>query len=82
MHLEKGSKDFNTKAINALKKLKAKIEKETGEKVIIQKDWGRVWARLYIEKPEGKMTPELKEWAVDKMEALYKILQPELDKMK
>lgn len=82
LHLEKGNKDFNTKVINSLKAFKAEIEQKTGEKVIYQNDWGRVWARLYIEKNEGSMTEELKQWAVEKMEILFKILQPELDKLK
>jgi hypothetical protein len=37
---------------------------------------------LYLEKNEGKMTDELKKWAVERMAILYKVLQPELDKMK
>lgn len=82
LHLEKGNKDFNTRTISLLEKFRTKIEEKTGEKVIIQKDWGKAWARLYIEKAEGKMTPELKEWAVEKMVTLYEILQPELDRMK
>ena len=82
LHLEKGSKEYNTKMINSLERLKTEIEEKTGEKVIFLKDWGRVWARLYIEKSGGNMTEELKKWAVEKMWSLYKILQPELDKMK
>ena len=82
LHLEKGSKEYNTKMINSLERLKTEIEEKTGEKVIFLKDWGRVWARLYIEKSGGNMTEELKKWAVEKMWVLYKILQPELDKMK
>lgn len=82
LHFEKGNKDYNTKVINSLEHFKAEIEQKTGEKVIFLKDWGRVWARIYIEKQEGGMTEELKKWAVEKMEILYKILQPELDKLK
>jgi hypothetical protein len=33
-------------------------------------------------KNEGKMTNEVKDWAVEKMETFIEILQPELDKLK
>ncbi len=57
-----------------------KIEKETREKVLLQGNWGKVWARLYIEKQEGKMTEELEKWAVDNMTILYKLLSPKLER--
>lgn len=63
-------------------KYKDELEAKTGEKVIIQENWGRNWARLYIEKPEGRMTDELKKWALEKMEIFYKVLQPKLEKLK
>lgn len=81
LHFEKGDKEFNKGTINKLKVLKEKIEHATGEKVIFQEDWGKIWARLYIEKNEGKMTEELKVWAVDKMRILINLLQPELDRL-
>ena len=82
LHFEKGSKEHNTRVINLLEKFKAEIEQRTGEKITFQKDWGKAWARLYMEKNEGSMTDELKKWAVEKMEIVYKILQPEFDKLR
>jgi len=82
LHFEKGNKDFNKGTIEIIEKLKTKLEQSLGEKIIFQKDWGKSWARLYIEKNEGKMTDELKEWAVKKMKILIEILQPELDKIR
>ena len=82
LHFEKGNKDANRNLLKEMEKSKNEIEKETGEKVIIQEDWGKTWARLYIEKGEGKMTEELKKWAIEKMKILYKLLQPKLDKLK
>ena len=35
-----------------------------------------------LEKQEGKMTDDLKEWAVETMVKLIQLLQPELDKIK
>jgi len=82
LHFEKGSKDNNKSLLREMEKSKNDIEKETGEKVIIQEDWGKNWARLYLEKNEGKMTDELRKWAIEKMAILYKLLQPKLEKLK
>jgi len=82
LHFEKGNKETTRNLLKEMEKAKNEIEKATGEKVIFQEDWGRTWARLYLEKNEGKMTDELKKWAVEKMTILYKLLQPKLDKLK
>lgn len=81
LHFEKWNKDTNKNLLKEMEKLKNEIEKETGEKVIIQEDWGKTRARLYIEKNEGKMTDELKKWAIEKMAILHKLLQPKLEKL-
>jgi hypothetical protein len=82
LHFEKGNKEVNQSALSKLEQMKDEIEKQTGERVIFLKQWGSTWSRLFILKNEGAMTEELKKWAVDKMEILYKLLQPELEKMK
>ena len=82
LHFEKDDKESNLKFIEYFEKFVPKLEQSTGEKVIVQKDWGTRWTRLYIEKPEGKMTEELKSWAVEKMKIFYKILKPEIDQFK
>jgi hypothetical protein len=82
LHFERGNKAFNMKTIERMEPLKTEIEKQTGESVVFQKEWGKAWSRIYIEKGEGKMTDDLKKWAVEKMEIFYKILKPELDKIK
>ena len=35
-----------------------------------------------MEYPHGDITDDLKDWAIDKMEVLIKILQPEIDNLK
>ncbi len=82
LHFEKGNRDANQNLLKEMDKSKDRIEKETGEKVIFQEDWGKALARLYVEKNEGKMTDELKKWAVKNMIILYGLLQPELDTLK
>jgi hypothetical protein len=82
LHFEKGDKTKNTAMLNEIYKQKDEIEKKTEEKLQIQRNWGRNWARVYIEKNEGNMTPELEEWAFEKMLIFYNQLQPKLEKMK
>jgi len=60
---------------------KNELEEKLQEKVIFQENWGKRWSRLYIEKQEGKLTEELKQWAVEQMTMLYNILQPKLTRL-
>jgi hypothetical protein len=82
LHFEKGNKSINLGMIEKIEKSKEDLEKELRERIIIQKEWGKVWSRLFIEKQEAKMTEELRAWAVEKMVTLINLLQPELDKIK
>jgi hypothetical protein len=81
LHFEKGDKAQSSSMLAEMEKFKQEIEKETGENIVFQKDWGKTWARLYIERNEGNMTPELENWAIEKMVILRRLLQPELDKI-
>jgi len=82
LHFEKGNKESNQGLLSVCTRLKDKLEKELNETMIVQQDWGKAWARLYIEKQQGKITDDLKDWAVEKMLTFIQILQPELDKTK
>jgi hypothetical protein len=82
LHFEKNNKEENQKYIEKIEELKSTIEKDLEVEVTFQRDWGEKWARVYIQKPEGKMTDELKDWAVNKMVILIKLLRPELSKIK
>jgi hypothetical protein len=82
LHAESSNGNSNREIIEKLASLKESVEKRTNEKLITQVNWGQKWARLYMEYPSGEITEDLKVWAVDKMEILIKILQPEIDKIK
>lgn len=82
LHAESGDTRVNRETISSLTVFKDAIEKKTSEKLVIQETWGQKWARFYLEYPSAEITEELKIWAVDKMEMLIKILQPEIDKLK
>lgn len=82
LHFEKSSKELNQKMIKECEQLKNRLESELKEAVIIQKDWGKVWTRLYFEMQEGRFTDELINWAVEKMFTLIQVAQPILDKLK
>jgi len=79
LHFERGNRDSNLEALAQLESKIPQLEKLLQEKVQVQKEWGRNWSRLYVEKGEGQFTAELKEWAVEKMEILINTLQPILD---
>ena len=81
LHFERGDIDFNKKLLNKLSVRKDALEKATGEKLIIQESWGHKWSRLYFEYQSGVIDEELKVWAVEKMEVLIKVLQPEIDQL-
>lgn len=82
LHCEKGSRELNQAVLAACAKQKERIESVLGEAVVIQKEWGKVWARLYVEKQQGKITDDLRDWGVEKMFGLMQVLQPELEKIK
>jgi hypothetical protein len=82
LHFERSDTIYNRSRLRKLEIYQSIIEKDTSEKLIIQENWGQKWARLYIEYPSGNITEDLKNWAVEKMEVLIKVLQPEIDKFK
>lgn len=82
LHFAKGNKETNQELLAVCEGAKVRLEKELGETVIVQRDWGKTWARMYVEKQEGKMTDDLRDWAVEKMELMMRVLQPVLDKEK
>ncbi len=81
LHFERGKRDANEMYLGFFERYIPQIEQATGEQVLLQKDWGRVWSRLYIQKEEGCMTEELKTWAVERMAALYLLLKPEFNRI-
>jgi len=82
LHFETSDRDANKRWLEKINKLSPQLEEITGEKVVVQENWGsRGWAKLYIEKSEREITDELKKWAVDNMVIFYKLLQPELNKL-
>jgi len=82
LHFEKGNKESNLALYSACAQLKQQLESALNETVIFQQVWGKAWARLYVEKQQGKITDDLRDWAVEKMQILIQVLQPELDKKK
>lgn len=85
LHFEKNERKVNLKLLKEIKNLKNKIEKATGEKVLIERDWSGTGARLYIqkhiEKGEEWMSEELKKWAIEKMKIFYELIKPKLDEL-
>ena len=82
LHFEGGKRDEKLRYLNALRNLKEQLERELGENVIFDDKWLKSSTRILIEKQEGKMTEELKDWAVEKMIKMYNLLQPKLEEMR
>lgn len=82
LHFEKTNKAENQSLASEFAKLSASLELKIGEPVIVEYEWGKKWSRIYVEKQQGKISDELKDWAVEKMCIWIQCLQPELDKLK
>lgn len=76
LHFESSKKDLNLQQLGEFIKLKDTLETAVGETMLIQNNWGKNWSRVYFEKPEGKVTEELKEWAVNTMVKFYNVVIP------
>ncbi len=81
LHFEKGSHETNLGILSKIQGRLPQLEINLQEKLIIQKEWGENWSRIYVKKEGGQFTEELKEWAVDKMAKMITELQPVLDEM-
>lgn len=81
LHFELSNREANLEILSHIEADIPLPEKELQEKVVIQKEWRRNWSRIYVTKDEGRFTPELKEWAVEKMEVMIKTLQPLQDRL-
>lgn len=79
LHLERADKNVNQEILHKLEAEITRLELEIGEKLTFQEQWGSKWSRIYVIRNEGKMTEELKKWAVDTMIKFYKVFKPRLD---
>ena len=82
LHFEGHDRRLNQKMLHEMAKYRDEIERLTGEKVILQYEWGKKNSRFYVERPQGVINEELKRWAVDKMIIFYRVLQPWLKELK
>ncbi len=81
VHFERGDRDSNWELLSRVEKMVPQLEKASGEPVVIQKEWGDRWSRLYVQKDEGHASESLKIWAVEKMVTFISMLQPVFDEM-
>jgi len=81
LHFEKASREANLDLLGRVERVLPQLETALQEKVIVQKEWGSQWSRLYVSRDEGQFTEGLKEWAVAKMAVMMRTLQPILDTM-
>jgi hypothetical protein len=81
LHFESDKKELNLQRVAQLERVFALLEQKTNENILVQKNFGKTWARIYIERNDGTISEELKSWAVENMKIFYDVLQPELEKM-
>jgi hypothetical protein len=84
LHFETGNPRWNQAMLSEVVKYTRLIEQKTGEKVYVQRNWGRpvVWSRLYLANTRLDNVDELKKWASEKMIIFYRILQPRLKELR
>lgn len=82
LHFETSHRNWNQGMITGLAQSRSLLEKQTGERVYIHRNWGRThdWARIYLANSSLDNIEGLKKWAVKKMVIFYQALQPELKK--
>jgi hypothetical protein len=81
LHLERADINRNQEILHKLEVEVIQLELEIGEKLTFQEQWGSKWSRVYAIHNEGKMTEELKAWAVETMIKFYRAFKPRLDKV-
>lgn len=81
LHFEKANIEMNLEFLSQLESKLPELEKALHEPLIVEQEWKKRLARLYVTKTESQFTEELKAWAADKMAVLIETLQPALDEM-
>jgi len=84
LHFETRNSRWNQAMLSEMVKYTRLIEQKTGEKVYVQRNWGRpvIWSRLYLANTRLDNFDELKKWASEKMIIFYRILQPRLKELR
>lgn len=80
LHFEKGNVQENKKLFDHFVSVKNEIENELGGvELEAEFPWMTKCGRIYAQKPEGQMTEDLKDWALDTMERFHSVFKPRLD---
>ncbi len=80
LHLQRASREENSRLLRELRANSAELEKKIGESLAFE-FWRRKWARVYTLREPIQLTEELKQWAVDTMVRFYEAFKPLLDKI-
>jgi len=81
LHFEKRAKAENQKWLDFVRKFEGDLKKELQVEEVLFEVWNKRWTRIRVQKNEGTITEELKDWAVEKMIKMYNFLQPKLEEM-
>jgi len=84
LHFEKPcDAEFNRKALKWFMKLRGALERELGETIHFEEEWGKCWAKLYIKKEfKGHIfhvSDEFKKWIVEMTAKFFNVFRPRLE---
>jgi len=80
LHFE-SSKQKNYERIQYILDRRNELDEDLNEQLHFEKEWGKIGSRIFMEYTPGKMTDELKKWAVNNMIKFIQNFKPLLEKM-
>lgn len=82
LHFESSVGAINLERLNLIRAKADEYQKEFPEELKFNDNWGSsTWSKVYIEFPSGRITEELKQWAVDRMIKFHEVFGPILRSM-
>lgn len=81
LHFEKPNYEENKKILTKIESAKDQLEKQIGEAIIFDYEFGKRWCRLYVANDNLEDTEALQNWIMDTTKKFYKFLKPILDKI-
>jgi hypothetical protein len=74
LHFENNDKEKNLKAVNWLQN-QPEFNSFTGEKIYVQPNWGKRWAKIYVRKDTSIIDDDTKSWALKMMLEFYDFVE-------
>lgn len=79
LHLEKPNYEDNKKVLTEIEKSKDQLEKQIGETLIFDYEFGKSWCKVYVANEEIEDTEKLQDWIIETTKKFYNHIKPLLD---